>query len=260
MTAKWTIFAGPCSIESLETCREIAKELCVIQENYSDIQFIFKASYDKANRTSIKSYRGLGMLEGLRVLSRIREEYSLPTITDVHESAEVKEVSKYVDYLQIPAFLCRQTDLLLSAARTGLPVMVKKGQFLAPQNVGGIIAKLQYGGCRDILICERGTTFGYNDLVVDFRGLVTMRNRGARVIYDATHSVQRPGQLGDSSGGEREFIEPLARAAASVGVDGLFFEVHPDPNKALSDGPNTLKLKEFSKIITEVKRYRHFAS
>jgi 2-dehydro-3-deoxyphosphooctonate aldolase (KDO 8-P synthase) len=254
------LFSGPCVIESLELCLTVADALVELQRERPELDVVFKASFDKANRTSIESFRGHGLGEGLETLDAVKRHSGLPVITDIHEPAQASRVGEVADYLQVPAFLCRQTDLLLAAAATGRPVFVKKGQFLDPHNTAGITAKLRAGGCSDILLGERGTTFGYGDLVVDFRSLVVMREPGVRVVYDATHSVQQPGALGGQSGGLREFIVPLARAAVAVGCDGLFFEVHPDPEHALSDGPNALPLAELPDVIDALLAIRTAAS
>lgn len=253
------LIAGPCVIESLELCLEVATSLVKLQAAHPELQIVFKASFDKANRTSHAAFRGQGLEAGLEVLAQVKRDTGLPVITDVHESTQVSAVAEVVDYLQIPAFLCRQTDLLLAAAASGRPVLVKKGQFLAPANTRAITAKLRAGGCSEILVGERGTTFGYGDLVVDFRSLVVMREPDVKVIYDATHSVQQPGALQDRSGGRPEFIVPLARAAVAVGCDGLFFEVHPEPARALSDGPNALLLGDLPEVIEGLLRIRSAA-
>ncbi|NMA43691.1 MAG: 3-deoxy-8-phosphooctulonate synthase [Oligosphaeraceae bacterium] len=246
------IIAGPCVIESLETCRRIAaqaQECCAAL----GLSYVFKASFDKANRTSISSFRGLGLQEGLETLSKIKAEFGCPLITDVHEPGQCAEVAKVVDILQIPAFLCRQTDLLLAAGETGKPVNIKKGQFVAPEDMAAVIKKIESCGNNRILLTERGTCFGYHNLVVDMRGLVIMKQLGCPVIFDATHAVQIPGGLGNASGGRREFVFPLARAAAAVGIDGLFLETHPEPEKALSDGPNSVPLHELPQILKTIK-------
>ena len=248
------LIAGPCVIESLELCLQVATALAELQAARPALDVVFKSSFDKANRTSISSFRGQGMDAGLEVLAEVRRRTGLPVITDVHESHQVAAVAEVADYLQVPAFLCRQTDLLLAAAASGRPVLVKKGQFLDPANTRAITAKLRAGGCHDILLGERGSTFGYGDLVVDFRSLVLMREPGVRVVYDATHSVQQPGALNGASGGRPEFIVPLARAAVAVGVDGLFFETHPDPARALSDGPNSLPLHVLPRVVDGLLR------
>jgi 2-dehydro-3-deoxyphosphooctonate aldolase (KDO 8-P synthase) len=250
------LFTGPCVIESRELCLGVATELAALQARRPELEVVFKASFDKANRTSIDSFRGLGQDEGLEVLAAVKTETGLPVVTDVHEPAQTAPVAEVADYLQIPAFLCRQTDLLTAAAATGRAVFVKKGQFLDPENTVHITGKLRAGGCSDILLGERGTTFGYGDLVVDFRSLLVMREPDVRVVYDATHSVQQPGAGGGKSGGRREFIVPLARAAVAVGCDGLFFEVHPDPSRALSDGPNALPLDELPGVIDDLLAIR----
>ena len=254
---KFTVIAGPCVIENEDICLQTADVLVRLQNEFPDIRFVFKSSYDKANRSSVHSFRGRGIEFGLKVLDKVKKETGLPVLTDIHESDQAKPVSEVVDIIQIPAFLCRQTDLLLAAARTGKEVNVKKGQFLAPWDTKNIVEKLQFGGAKRFYLTERGVSFGYNNLVVDFRGLPIMR-QFAPVIFDATHSVQLPGGKGSSSGGQREFIYPLAKAAVSVGVDGLFFETHPEPEKALSDGPNQIPLGEFPQIIKNLILLREF--
>ncbi len=219
-------------------------------------RYVFKASYDKANRTSAASRRGPGIEEGLRILAKVKSELGLPVLTDVHDVSEVNAAAQVCDVLQIPAFLCRQTDLVHAAARSGRVVNIKKGQFLAPWDVKPIVEKLQLAGCSSFFITERGTTFGYNNLVVDMRSLSWMRGYGYRVIFDATHSVQRPGGLGDATGGDREMAPVLARAAVAVGVDGLFMEAHPDPERAWSDGPNQIVLNDLPVIIRRLERLR----
>lgn len=256
VSEKFLLIVGPCAVESEALCLTVAEALADVQRAHPDVQVVFKASFDKANRTSIDSFRGHGIERGLQVLDNVRKQSGLPVITDVHESWQAAPVADVVDYLQVPAFLCRQTDLLLAAAATGLPVLVKKGQFLDPANTVAITAKLRAGGCTDVLLGERGTTFGYGDLVVDFRSLVAMKAPGVRVIYDATHSVQLPGALDGRSGGRREFIVPLAKAAVAVGCDGLFFEVHPDPDAALSDGPNALPLAQLPSVVARLLAIR----
>jgi 2-dehydro-3-deoxyphosphooctonate aldolase (KDO 8-P synthase) len=254
------LIAGPCAIESPEVCRQVADVLAALQDAHPDLSVVFKSSFDKANRTAIDSYRGGGLEWGLSVLEGVKRATGLPIITDVHEPAQAAVVAEVADYLQVPAFLCRQTDLLLAAAATGKPVLVKKGQFLDPENTKFITAKLRSGGCTDILLGERGATFGYGDLVVDFRSLVIMREPGVRVVYDATHSVQQPGAANGKSGGRRDFVVPLARAAVAVGVDGLFFETHPDPDQALSDGPNSLRLADLPGVIEQLLAIRAAAA
>jgi 2-dehydro-3-deoxyphosphooctonate aldolase (KDO 8-P synthase) len=246
------LIAGPCVIESEEATFRLARQLKTIARKLG-FPFIFKASYDKANRTSLHSYRGPGLKEGLRILAAIKERVGVPVLSDVHETAEVLPASQVLDVIQIPAFLCRQTDLIMTAARQGKPVNIKKGQFLSPSEIAPIIQKVTAAKNRRILITERGTTFGYNNLVVDMRSLVAMRKLGFPVIFDATHSVQLPGAKGQASGGEREFIPPLARAAAAVGIDGLYLEVHPNPKEARCDGPNSLRLSEVTALLREIK-------
>jgi 2-dehydro-3-deoxyphosphooctonate aldolase (KDO 8-P synthase) len=243
------VIAGPCVIEDRDTLFEVAGKIRELQEKYKNHTFIFKASFDKANRSSIHSYRGPGLERGLELLSEIKEKFSLPVTTDIHESWQAKPVGEVVDVVQIPAFLCRQTDLLIAAAKTGKTVNVKKGQFMSPWDMENVVEKLEFLNAKEIWLTERGTCFGYNNLVVDFRSLPVMKRLKVKVVFDATHSVQRPGGLGKSSGGDREFVPYLARAAVAVGVDGLFFEVHPEPERALSDGPNMLSLEEFEKLI-----------
>lgn len=246
------LIAGPCVVETEEQTFQTAKRLKEITSEL-EIPFIFKSSYDKANRTSIKSYRGPGLKRGLEILGRIKKELNIPLLIDVHEREEVLAVSKVADILQIPAFLCRQTDFVLAVAKAGKPVNVKKGQFLAPWDVKNIIEKIESTGNRNILLTERGTTFGYNNLVVDMKSLPIMRSLGYPVVFDATHSVQLPGGMGTATGGNREHIPYLARAAVACGVDALFLEAHPDPDRALSDGSNIMKLEEIAKLLREVK-------
>ena len=242
------LIAGPCAIESekivLETAAAIAEITTALH-----IPYIFKSSYDKANRTSVSSYRGLGIREGLRILRNVKEQVGVPVLTDIHEVQDVSRVAEEVDVLQIPAFLCRQTDLLRAAAQTGRVVNVKKGQFLAPWDMANVVNKLEESGTKKIVLTERGTTFGYQNLVVDMRSFPVMRNFGYPVVFDATHSVQLPGGGGTRSSGQREFVAPLARAAAAVGCDGFFMEVHPCPEEALSDGPNMVRLSELKKLL-----------
>ena len=260
---RFLIIAGPCVIEDEDLLLRVGDRLSKLQSRYPELNFVFKSSFDKANRSSLSSFRGHGMEFGLKALSRVKEEFGLPVTTDIHESWQAEPVGEVVDIIQIPAFLCRQTDLLLSAARTGKPVNVKKGQFLAPWDARNIVDKLKAGGARDIYLTERGTSFGYNNLVVDFRSLPIMSSF-AKVIFDGTHSVQIPGGLGDRSGGQREFAFPLIRAAVAVGCDGVFMETHPDPDRALSDGPNQIPLGELENVIRAIveirevtEKYRH---
>ena len=251
-----SLIAGPCVIESEEMVMDIAKRVKEICDRLG-IDYCFKASFDKANRTSITSYRGPGIEDGLRILNKVKETYGLKVLTDIHEPWQAEKVAKVVDILQIPAFLCRQTDLLIAAASTGKTVNVKKGQFLSPFDLKPLIAKIESTGNRNIMVCERGTSFGYNNLVVDMTGLVEMQKFGYPVVFDATHSVQKPGGNGTSSGGNREYVEYLAKAAVAVGVDTLFMEVHPNPENALSDGPNMVPLDELESILSRiVKVYR----
>ncbi len=246
------IIAGPCVIENEDVTFHTAERLKNICRSLS-LPFVFKSSFDKANRTSVNSYRGPGIDRGLRILSDVRTRFNIPVISDIHSIDEIKPAADVLDALQIPAFLCRQTDLLLAASKTGKPVNVKKGQFLAPWDVKHIIDKVLSTGNHDIFITERGTSFGYNNLVVDFRAFSIMRSLGYPVIFDVTHSLQLPGGQGSSSGGQREFAEPLARAAVAAGVDGLFFEVHPEPDKALCDGQNMIRLDDVEDILKTVK-------
>ncbi len=244
------MIAGPCALESEGLALEVGQELKRLCARLG-VGYVFKSSFDKANRSSLKSYRGPGLDEGLRTLGRVRARLGVPVLTDVHESVQAARVAEVADVLQIPAFLCRQTDLLLACGATGLPVHVKKGQFVAPWNMGEALEKVRSAGGRP-LVGERGTSFGYNNLVVDYTGLARLREYGVPVVFDATHSVQLPGGLGHASGGRREYVEQLACAAAAVGVDGYFFEVHPDPDKALSDGPNMVALRDFPRVFKRV--------
>lgn len=242
------LIAGPCVIENPAFTVALAKRLARLARERR-LPFVFKASYDKANRSSVKSFRGPGLEKGLDVLRRVREEVGCPVLTDVHCKEDVPRVAGVADILQVPAFLCRQTDLLLACGESGRLVNVKKGQFLAPWDIEQVVRKLESTGNRRILLTERGTSFGYNNLVVDMRSLAVMKQFGYPVIYDATHSVQLPGGLGHASGGQREFVAPLARAAVAVGVAGLFCEVHPAPSQALSDGPNSLALAALPRFL-----------
>ncbi len=251
------LISGPCSLESEELGLEIAgtvKDIC----RSLDINYIFKASFDKANRTSISGFRGPGLDEGLAQLSRIGQEAGVPVLTDIHESWQAQPAAMAVDILQIPAFLCRQTDLLLAASGTGKPLNVKKAQFLAPWDMKHVAAKCREGGCSKLMLCERGTTMGYGQLVVDMRSLPVMRSLGCPVVFDGTHSVQMPGAAGNSSGGDRRFVLPLARAAVAAGVDALFLETHPCPEKALSDGPNLVPLKKMRFLLEELAELHRF--
>ncbi len=246
------LIAGPCVIESAELALEVAAEMKGITAELG-IPYIFKASYDKANRSSQNSFRGLGLEQGLKILSEIREKLHIPVLTDVHSIDEIEPVSEVVDVLQTPAFLCRQTDFIKAVARSGRPVNIKKGQFLAPLDMKNVVEKArQASGEENILVCERGASFGYNNLVSDMRSLVTLRLTGCPVVFDATHSVQLPGGQGDKSGGQREFVPALARAAVATGIDGLFMETHPRPDQALSDGPNAWPLKRMKDLLKMV--------
>lgn len=248
---KLVLIAGPCVLETEEIARKTAGNLKEMAERL-DIPFVFKASFDKANRTSIDSYRGPGLEEGLAILARIKDDFGVPVISDIHERSQVKSAAEVLDILQIPAFLCRQTDLLVAAAQTGKIVSVKKGQFMSPWDMQHVVSKLKAGGNRKVLLTERGASLGYNNLVVDMRSLPVMRGLGCPVIFDATHSVQLPGGAGGSSSGQREFIPYLTRAAAAAGIDGLFMEVHPDPDSALCDGPNSLPLDQVEALLKKV--------
>lgn len=245
------LIAGPCVIESEASALRHAKTLKAIARK-AGIPFIYKASYDKANRTSITSYRGPGIKKGLRILKRVKEELGLSILSDVHSREEIKEAAKVLDIIQIPAFLCRQTDLILDAAGTGRAVNIKKGQFLAPWDMKHVVKKVESAGNKKILLTERGVSFGYNTLVSDFRSLLIMKELGYPVIYDATHSVQSPGGMGGKSGGERKYIPYLAMASVTCGSDAVFMEVHEDPNSALSDGPNMVKMSELEELLVKL--------
>jgi 2-dehydro-3-deoxyphosphooctonate aldolase (KDO 8-P synthase) len=249
------LIAGPCVLESEDAALDIARRLKELTAQLP-VQWVFKASFDKANRTSVDSYRGVGMEAGLRILERVRREVDVPVTTDIHLPRQAAAAAEVCQLLQIPAFLCRQTDLLEAAAKTGRAVNVKKGQFLAPWDMRNVVDKLLAFGCRDILLCERGTFFGYGRLVNDMRALPEMRRLGAPVVFDATHSVQEPGGLGGRTGGNREMVEPLARCAVALGVDGLFFETHPEPDKSPSDGPNMVPLAQFGPLLKRLLQIR----
>lgn len=249
--SKLTIIAGPCAIESEKMSLEVAEKMKGICDRLG-VNYLFKSSFDKANRSSIFSPRGVGLEEGIRILKKVRDEIGVPVVTDVHEPWQCERVKDIVDIIQIPAFLCRQTDLLVAAAKTGKVVNIKKAQFMAAWDMKNIVEKMKECGNENILLCERGTSFGYNNLVVDMTSLLEMRKLGYPVVFDATHSVQKPGGQGVSSGGNREFVAPLARAAAAVGIDVLFAEVHPDPDNAFSDGPNQLRLDTVEQVLAEV--------
>jgi 2-dehydro-3-deoxyphosphooctonate aldolase (KDO 8-P synthase) len=243
-----TIIAGPCVIESREHSLMMARE-CSTRARNAGLEFVFKASFDKANRSSIKSFRGLGMEEGLEVLRQVKEETGLPVLTDVHDVSQIAAVAEVADVLQIPAFLSRQTDLVMEAARSGRAVNIKKGQFLAPLDARNIVGKARAVGCEKVMLTERGVSFGYNNLVVDMRSFPIMKEFGVPVVFDVTHSLQLPGGLGDATGGQSEYIEPLARAGVACGVDAVFMEVHECPERALSDGPNALPLERLEPLL-----------
>lgn len=251
--SKLTLIAGPCVIETEENVMLIADSVRKMAEKLG-VDFYFKASFDKANRTSIESYRGPGIEEGLKVLRKVKEKYNLKIATDIHEPWQANEAAKVCDIIQIPAFLCRQTDLLVAAAKTGKLINVKKAQFLAPWDMKNVIKKLEESGNNRIMLCERGTTFGYNTLVVDMTSIVEMKKFGYPVVFDATHSVQKPGGKGNSTGGNREYVEYLAKAAISCGADALFMEVHPEPDQALSDGANMVRLDALEGMLQRIIR------
>ena len=249
--APLVLIAGPCVIEGPERSLRIGRAVAEIAGRIG-MPYIFKASFDKANRSSFSAFRGPGLTEGLRILADIKQELGVPVLSDIHEMGQVVPAAQVLDVLQIPAFLCRQTDLLHAAAQSGLPVNVKKGQFLSPTEMKNVVDKLEQSGCRSILLTERGSSFGYNNLVVDMRSLSILRSYGYPVVFDATHSVQLPGGGGDRSAGQREFVPVLSRAAAAVGIDALFLEVHDDPAQALSDGPNMVPVGELDALLTQV--------
>lgn len=245
------LIAGPCVIESEENVMLIAKTIKEITERFN-IDYYFKASFDKANRTSISSYRGPGIEKGIKILKNVKNNFGLKICTDIHEPWQAEKVAQVADIIQIPAFLCRQTDLLVAAAKTGKIINVKKAQFLAPWDMKNVVNKLEESGCKKIMLCERGTSFGYNTLVVDMTSINEMKKFGYPVVFDATHSVQKPGGKGNATGGNREYVEPLAKAAIAAGADALFFEVHPNPDIALSDGPNMVKLESFENMLNRI--------
>lgn len=253
------LMAGPCVVEDAEACLELARSIQEVAAQ-ADMPFIFKASFDKANRSSVNSFRGIGFKEGLDALRRIKDELKVPVLTDIHEPGQADAVAEVVDILQIPALLCRQTDLLVAAGKTGKVINIKKGQFMAPGDMGHACEKVTSTGNQNILLTERGTAFGYRYLVSDFRSLPIMRQFGFPVVFDATHSVQMPGGLGDRSGGERQFLPVLARAAVAAGTDGVFLEVHQDPDKALSDGPNMLPVSELGGVLRVLKKIHQAVS
>lgn len=249
---KLLLLGGPCIVETPEICFEIAGFLKKLTTDLG-INYVFKASFDKANRSSGGSFRGNGMDKNLDILARIKKELNLPIVTDIHETWQVEKAAIVADIVQIPAFLCRQTDLLIAAAKTQRTVNIKKGQFMAPEDMKGAIEKVRKNGNNKVMLTERGTTFGYHNLVVDMRSLPIMKSLGVPVVFDATHSVQLPGGLGNASGGQREFVETLALSAAAAGIDALFMEVHPDPSKALSDGPNSLDFKQTESLLRKIR-------
>lgn len=249
--SKFILIAGPCVIESEEIVMLVAETVKGIAERL-DLDYYFKASFDKANRTSISAYRGPGIEEGLKILKKVKDTYGLKIATDIHEPWQAEKAAEVADIIQIPAFLCRQTDLLLAVAKTGKLINVKKAQFLAPWDMQNVVKKIEESGNNNIMLCERGTSFGYNTLVVDMTGIVEMKKFGYPVVMDATHSVQKPGGKGNATGGNRAYVEPLAKAAIAAGADALFFEVHPDPDNAKSDGPNMVKLSEFENLLKRV--------
>jgi 2-dehydro-3-deoxyphosphooctonate aldolase (KDO 8-P synthase) len=248
------LIAGPCSLESEATCRAVAEVLVCLRADEPALNIVFKGSFDKANRTSLKNPRGPGLAAGVKLLAGVKKKFKLPVLTDIHTPAQAAAAAKVCDVLQIPAFLCRQTDLLLAAAATGRVVNVKKGQFLSPAEMTFVVEKLRGGGAKEIWQTERGTTFGYQNLVVDMRAFAILRRNGCPAVFDATHSVQLPGAAGGASGGQREFVAPLARAALAAGADGLFVETHPDPVRALSDGPSQVPLAEFPALVAACLR------
>lgn len=249
----FSLIAGPCSIESEELVLEVAGKMKEITEELG-IPYTFKASFDKANRTSIDAFRGPGLEKGLEILKKVKDTYEVPICTDIHEAWQADPVAKVADIIQIPAFLCRQTDLLVAAAKTGKCINIKKAQFLAPWDMKNCVEKVKQSGNDNVMLCERGTSFGYNTLVVDMTGLRVMKEFGVPVIFDATHSVQKPGGNGTSTGGNREYVEYLAKAAIAVGVDGLFMETHPDPDNAKSDGPNMVPLNEMKELLAKLQK------
>ena len=256
--APLALIGGPCAIENDKHALMMAERLQRVTAA-AGVPFIYKSSYDKANRSSVHSYRGPGLVEGLRILQKVKEETGLAVLSDVHDVSEVAPAAAVLDVLQVPAFLCRQTDLIVACARSGRPVNVKKGQFVSPRDMINVVEKVRWAGSEDLLLTERGSSFGYNNLVVDFRGLPIMRGFGYPVVFDATHSVQLPGGQGDRSGGERQYVQALARAAVAVGVDALFMEIHEDPDRTLedgrplSDGPNMLRLDDLPRLLDEIR-------
>ena len=253
MEKKFMWIAGPCVIESEKMVLDMAGKLKEMAERLN-LDYYFKASFDKANRTSIRSFRGPGIEEGLEVVQKVKDTWNVKIATDIHEPWQAEKAARTADIIQIPAFLCRQTDLLAAAAETGKKINVKKAQFLAPWDMANVVGKLEESGNRDLMLCERGTSFGYNTLVVDMTGIVEMKKLGYPVVFDATHSVQKPGGRGDATGGNREYVEYLAKAALAAGADALFMEVHPDPDHALSDGPNMVPLNELESMMQRLIR------
>lgn len=254
---KFLLIAGPCMLENEAICREVAAELLVLQKSEPRVKILFSGSFDKANRTSIESERGPGLENGLALLRIIKKDYGFPVITDIHTPDQAKQAAEICDAIQIPAFLCRQTDLLVASAKTGKCVHVKKGQFLAPQDMRYVVQKLEESGAVEIWQTERGTTFGYHNLVVDMRSFMFLKKHGHPVIFDATHSVQLPGGADGKSGGQREFVKTLAKAAIAAGAQGLYIETHPNPDKALSDGPSQVPLNNFKSLIEECLWHWH---
>lgn len=252
--SRMTLIGGPCAIESEEMCFEVAETVVRICRQLN-IQYVFKGSFDKANRSYVYAGRGVGMEKGLRILYDIKNKFNIPVTTDVHESWQCEPVSKVVDILQIPAYLCRQTDLICASAKTGKPVNIKKGQFMAPWNMGNVVEKMKAYGNENILLCERGTTFGYNRLVVDMLGLVEMRKFGYPVILDSTHAVQQPGSNTEFTAGDRKYAPYLMYAGLSIGIDGIFAEIHPDPDHAISDGPSQIRLDDIEEILIKAVKY-----
>lgn len=252
------LIGGPCALESEEIARKVAGKMQEICSRLG-LTYVFKASFDKANRTSLSSFRGPGLEEGLSILARIREEFQVPVVSDIHDPAQASVAAEVLDILQIPAFLCRQTDLLSAASATGKPINLKKGQFVSPWDMENAVNKVRESGTSRVMLVERGASFGYNNLVVDMRSLPVMRSFDCPVIYDATHSVQLPGGAGGSSGGQREFIGPLTRAAVAAGIEGLFMEIHPQPDKALCDGPNSMPLEEMEIFLQRIVRIHQAA-
>jgi len=250
------LIGGPCALESEDLAHQVAETMLEICDRHG-ISYVFKASFDKANRTSLSSYRGPGLEKGLSILGKIRQKLQVPVISDIHDVSQVEAAAEVLDIIQIPAFLCRQTDLITAAASTGKVVNVKKGQFVSPWDMENVVNKMRAVGGKKIMLVERGASFGYNNLVVDMRSLPVMRSLGCPVIFDATHSVQLPGGDGGASGGQREFIAPLAKAAAAAGIDGLFMEIHPDPDKALCDGPNSMPLDKIEGLLKRIVRIRN---